>query len=180
MKKIIPVLLVLCLLCGLAACGSKVEDTNPAPVEPVVAEETAATPEPAPEEAPAEEPAEQEEAAAQKTPEPAVPEENDQLSRPDSGKTDNDSGNNGGNGGGNSGGGNSGGGASQYELAQQYLGSDAATFRAAVGAPSGGVEYTISCEQDGAQDGVWYYDGFVAWSIRYADGTEIVRECDAY
>lgn len=168
MKKIIPALLILCLLCGLAACGSKEENITPAPVAPAATEEPVATPEPAEE---AEAPAEQEAPAAQNTPEPAVPEENDQLSRPDSGKTDDNSGNDSGNSGGNS--------ATPYELAQQYLGSSTSSLIAAIGSPSG-TEYTISCEADGAEDGVWYYDGFVVWTVRYADGTEIVRDCDAY
>lgn len=176
MKKIIPVLLLMCLLCGLAACGSKTEDTPPAPAAPAATEDPVATPEPAEE---AVEPAEQETPAVQSTPEPAMPEENDQLSRPDSGKTNNDSGNSGGNSGNNSGGNDGGNTATPYELAQQYLGSSAGSLIAAIGSPSG-TEYTISCEADGAEDGVWYYDGFVVWTVKYADGTEIIRDCDAY
>ena len=178
MKKLVPVLLIMCLLCGLAACGSKEEVLTPAPAAPAATEEPVATPEPVEEAA---EPAEQEAPAAQSTPEPAVPEENDQLSRPDSGKTDDNSGNDSGNSGNNSGdnGDNGGNSATPYELAQQYLGSSASSLIAAIGSPSGS-EYTISCEADGAEDGVWYYDGFVVWTVKYADGTEIVRDCDAY
>lgn len=179
MKKILPVLLIMCLLCGLAACGSKAEDTTPLPAAPAATEEPAAPEAVEEAETPAEEaeaPAEQE--APESTPEPAAPEENDQLSRPDSGKDEpeqTDSGNNSDNDSGD----DSGNSATPYELAQQYLGSDAGTFQSVVGSPSG-TEYTISCEQDGAEDGVWYYDGFVVWTVRYADGTEIIRDCDAY
>mgnify|MGYP007070335156 CR=1 FL=1 len=36
-------------------------------------------------------------------------------------------------------------------------------------------EYASSCEEENAEDGMLYYDGFTVWTVRNADG-ELVHD----
>lgn len=60
---------------------------------------------------------------------------------------------------------------------------------AAVGQPAEEPQYAPSCLQDGAEDGMLYYDGFYVWTVRteteeivhavYPDGDEFAEEAPA-
>lgn len=60
-----------------------------------------------------------------------------------------------------------------YAVAQNYVGQPASALINAIGRPFDS-EYSASCEQEGAEDGMLYYNGFSVWTMRTATG-EIVR-----
>ena len=60
-----------------------------------------------------------------------------------------------------------------YGIAQGYVGQPASALINAIGRPFDS-EYSASCEQEGAEDGMLYYNGFSVWTMRTATG-EIVR-----
>ena len=60
-----------------------------------------------------------------------------------------------------------------YGKALGYIGQPASALINAIGQPVS-TEYSASCEQDGAEDGMLYYRGFSVWTMRTATG-EIVR-----
>ena len=60
-----------------------------------------------------------------------------------------------------------------YGKALGYVGQPASSLIAAIGRPYN-AEYSASCEQEGAEDGILYYSGFSVWTMRTATG-EIVR-----
>ena len=60
-----------------------------------------------------------------------------------------------------------------YATAQGYVGQPASALISAIGRPFDS-EYSASCEQEGAEDGMLYYNGFSVWTMRTATG-EIVR-----
>lgn len=61
----------------------------------------------------------------------------------------------------------------RYEQAQEYIGHTAEELFAAIGEPDSS-QYASSCEVDGGEDGMQFYDGFYVWTLRTAD-EELVR-----
>lgn len=64
-----------------------------------------------------------------------------------------------------------------FELAIECIGLSPADLYAAVGEPES-TEYTSSCLEDNAEDGMLYYNdyGFYVWTLRYPDGTETIQD----
>ena len=60
-----------------------------------------------------------------------------------------------------------------YEQAQEYIGRPAEELFAAIGEPESS-QYASSCEVDGGEDGMQFYDGFYVWTLR-TDEEELVR-----
>ena len=60
-----------------------------------------------------------------------------------------------------------------YVVAQEYIGRTAAELVEAIGEPESS-QYAASCEVDGGEDGMLFYDGFYVWTIRTAE-EELVR-----
>lgn len=60
-----------------------------------------------------------------------------------------------------------------YGTALGYVGQPLTALTNAIGSPER-AEYSASCEQEGAEDGMLYYAGFSVWTMRTATG-EIVR-----
>ena len=65
-----------------------------------------------------------------------------------------------------------------FNLATDRRGLGLDDLYAAVGEPDGGAEYSTSCLEDDAEDGTLYYNeyGFFVWTLRYANGDEIVKD----
>lgn len=169
MKKIISIVMLVCLLGSFAACGQQSE-TAVAIItpEPVTSQstETTDTQVVVPDLAPVD-PGEQANAEGNA----------DQVSRGDSGDNSNNSGNNSNSGNsGNSGGDDSGAVSSADKLAtaQGYVGSSLSALQGAIGSPNSS-EYVESCLEDASVEGMLYYDGFVVWTVQYDDGSEIVK-----
>ncbi len=64
-----------------------------------------------------------------------------------------------------------------FNLALECIGLSPADLYAAIGEPDG-TEYTSSCLEDDAEDGMLYYNdyGFYVWTLRYTDGTETIQD----
>ena len=60
-----------------------------------------------------------------------------------------------------------------YGIALGYIDQPASALISAIGQPYS-TEYSASCEQEGAEDGMLHYNGFSVWTMRTATG-EIVR-----
>lgn len=60
-----------------------------------------------------------------------------------------------------------------YEQAQEYIGRPAAELFEAIGEPESS-QYASSCEVDGGEDGMQFYEGFYVWTLRTED-EELVR-----
>ena len=60
-----------------------------------------------------------------------------------------------------------------YDAALAYVGASVEELYDAIGEPESS-QYASSCEQDNADDGMLFYDGFYVWTLRTADG-ETVR-----
>ena len=60
-----------------------------------------------------------------------------------------------------------------YGKALGYVGQPTSALFAAIGQPFDSA-YSASCEEEGAEDGMLYYNGFSVWTMRTATG-EIVR-----
>lgn len=167
MKKIICILMLVCLLGSFAACGQQEEAAaviiTPEPVSTQVEEGSEQAQVEVPDVAPMEQ-------TAQADADSAAANE-DQASRPDSGATtitttttttntttNTDNGNND---------------VDKRSVAQGYVGSSLAALQSAIGGPNSS-EYIISCIEGASQEGLLYYDGFTVWTIQYNDGSEII------
>lgn len=166
MKKILPILMLVCLLCSFAACGQTEEAVaiiTPEPVSSQTGDQGEQTQIVVPDVAPADQ-------GGQNANSDAA--DSDQDRRSDSGSatttttttttsttdnTDNSTDN-----------------VDKYAVAQSYVGSSLGALQSAIGSPNT-AEYVISCMEDASQEGMLYYDGFVVWTIQYADGSEIVQ-----
>lgn len=62
-----------------------------------------------------------------------------------------------------------------FERAQQCVGQGVDALYAAVGYPVETPTYGPSCLQEGAEDGMLYFNGFYVWTVR-TDTSEIVQE----
>ena len=60
-----------------------------------------------------------------------------------------------------------------YGKALGYVGQPTSALFSAIGQPFDSA-YSASCEEEGAEDGMLYYNGFSVWTMRTATG-EIVR-----
>lgn len=168
MKKFIPILMLVCLLCSFAACGQQEAAVAIVTPEPVAqsGDPTGTSQIDVPDVAPADR-TEQETTAEENTDR----DDGDQDHRNDTSTTTTgsdysgsytDSGNNSGNSG------------DALSIAQSYIGSSIGALQSAIGAPNSS-EYVVSCLEDGLYDGILYYDGFMVWTIQYTDGSEIVK-----
>lgn len=63
--------------------------------------------------------------------------------------------------------------AAAYEAAQGYVGRPVGELYAELGEPSE-AQYAASCEQEDAEDGMLFYDGFYIWTVR-TETEELVR-----
>lgn len=153
MKRILPILMLICLLCSVAACSQQENTVAIITPEPVSAQTDTVT-EQTQVEVPDVAPAEQTETN------PADEFEQDQ--RVDSSDYGDSS--------------NSGALSAEEKLAiaQSYIGSSIDALRSAVGNETA-VEHVESCLEDGLMEGMFYYDNFVVWTVQYADGSEIVQ-----
>lgn len=59
-------------------------------------------------------------------------------------------------------------------LAQEFIGLSAEELIEAIGEPESS-QYGASCEEEGAEDGMLFYDGFYIWTLKTED-EELVRE----
>lgn len=164
MKKFIPILMLVCLLCSFAACGQQdaVAIITPEPVSAQSGDAAAQSQVAVPEMAPADQTAQgnnHSDAADtdQDRREDAGNDYSDSSSTTDSGSnSDNLSS------------------ADKLSIAQGYIGSSLGALQGAIGYPNSS-EYVISCIEDASQEGLLYYDGFVVWTVQYSDGSEIVK-----
>lgn len=154
MKKIISLLMLVCLLGSFAACSQQNDAVAIITPEPVAAQsgDTA-------------------EQAPVNVPEMAPVEQGDTANTNANADADQASRNNSNSGNSNSGNSNSG---DKLATAQGYVGSSLSALLGAVGSPNSS-EYVESCLEDAAKEGMLYYDGFVVWTIQYNDGSEIVK-----
>lgn len=170
MKKIISIVMLVCLLGSFAACGQQNETEvaiiTPEPVTSQANDTADQTQVVVPGMAPVD-------AAEQANTEADA----DQASRNDSNNNSTDNSNSGNSGNsGNSDNSNSGGMSSADKLAtaQGYVGSSLGALQGAIGSPNSS-EYVESCLEDASVEGMLYYDGFVVWTVQYDDGSEIVK-----
>lgn len=162
MKKIISLLMLVCLLGSFAACGQQNDAVAIITPEPV-AVQSGDNAEQAQVNVPEMAPIEQGDTANTEAEADA-----NQASRNNSNSNSNNSGNS------NSGNSNSGNSGDKLATAQGYVGSSLSALLGAVGSPNSS-EYVESCLEDAAKEGMLYYDGFVVWTIQYNDGSEIVK-----
>ncbi len=164
MKKIISLLILVCLLGSFAACSQQNDAVAIITPEPVAAQsgDTA-------------------EQAQVSVPEMAPVEQGDTANTNAEADANQASRNNANSGNANSGNANSGNSNSdnsnsgdKLSTAQGYVGSSLSALLGAVGSPNSS-EYVESCLEDAAKEGMLYYDGFVVWTIQYNDGSEIVK-----
>lgn len=157
MKKIISILMLVCLLGSFAACGQQndaVAIITPEPVAAQSGDNAEQTQVNVPEMAPVD-PGEANAANG----------DADQANRGDANTSDaNNSNSNA----------NSMSSADKLAAAQGYVGSSLGALQGAIGSPNMS-EYVESCLEDASVEGMLYYDGFVVWTIRYDDGSEIVK-----
>lgn len=164
MKKIISLLMLVCLLGSFAACGQQNDAVAIITPEPV-AVQSGDTAEQAQVNVPDMAPVEQGDTANTNAEADA-----NQASRNNSNSGNSNSGSaNSGNS--NSDNSNSG---DKLATAQGYVGSSLSALLGAVGSPNSS-EYVESCLEDAAKEGMLYYDGFVVWTVQYNDGSEIVK-----
>lgn len=52
-----------------------------------------------------------------------------------------------------------------YDTAMTYIGRSAAELYGAIGEPDS-AQYAASCEEENAEDGMLFYDGFYVWTVR--------------
>lgn len=64
-----------------------------------------------------------------------------------------------------------------YEAAMAFVGRPVEELYEAIGEPTGGSLYAASCLEDGAEDGMLYYDGFYVWTVKNGSG-ETVHNVD--
>lgn len=161
MKKIISLLMLVCLLGSFAACGQQNGAVAIITPEPVTAQSGDAA-EQAQVNVPEMAPVEQGDTAN-----PDAETDADQASRSNSNNSNNSN---------NSGNSNTGtmSAADKLSTAQGYVGSSLSALLGAVGSPNTS-EYVESCLEDASKEGMLYYDGFVVWTIQYNDGSEIVK-----
>lgn len=161
MKKILPLLMIVCLLGSFAACGQQEEAVaiiTPEPVSSQSGEQAEQAQVVVPDVAPVD----QGEAPAN-----GESTDSDQDRRNDSGSTTTNTTTNTDNGGNTDD-------VDKLSVAQGYIGSSLSALQSAIGSPSA-VEYVESCLEDGLMEGMLYYDGFMVWTIQYPDGSEIVK-----
>ncbi len=162
MKKLIPILMIVCVLAGLAACGKQETAVTIVTPEPVTSQTTEQT-----EQAAVSVPTVAPVTATETGEQSGGNTEAGQVSRGnDSGTTTTTNSGNSGNSGGNT--------SDPYTVAQGYVGQSLSSLQAAIGSPSSS-EYVVSCLDDASQEGLLYYNGFMVWTIQYNDGTEIVK-----
>jgi len=173
MKKLLMLMLCLALLLSAAACGGQTQKTpeeTPAPTEEPAEETPEPTPEPTPEEGEAAQEKETTAAGASDTDareeapasgsdaeytEPTyltdlepTPEAEDEASMLDD---------------------------AMYEAAMTCKGRSVEELYDLIGEPTGGSLYAASCEEENAEDGMLYYDGFYVWTVKNSSG-ETVRD----
>lgn len=172
MKKIISILMLVCILCGFAACGQQEEAVAIITPEPVTSQ-TVEQGEQSQVVVPDVAPADQGSTAAN-----ADSADSDQDRRNDSGSstttnttTNTNTNTNTGNTGNTDNTDNS---VDKLAVAQGYIGSSLGALQGAIGAPNSS-EYVVSCIENASYEGLLYYDGFMVWTIQYADGSEIVQ-----
>ena len=182
MKRILTVLVALCLLlCCFAGCNKSEPETvtvSETFVTPTPEPTAEPTPEPTPE--PTEEPVEEEEEPAEEADEPAE-EEEEEAPAPQTTNTNTNSNSNS----------NSN---SQPKadptpeptpeptpdpktVALGLIGQDVSALYDAVGQPNSS-QYVGSCLNFMAEDGYLVYDSFSVFTLRYSDGTEIIQDVD--
>lgn len=61
-----------------------------------------------------------------------------------------------------------------YNLALECIGLTVEELYDAIGEP-GNIQYGASCEEEGAEDGMLFYDGFYVWTVK-TEEQETVRE----
>jgi hypothetical protein len=57
------------------------------------------------------------------------------------------------------------------------IGSSVSSLYAAIGRPNS-TSYSASCITDNGQDGFLHYSGFTVYTIKYADGTELITDVE--
>ncbi len=62
---------------------------------------------------------------------------------------------------------------SDYDTAVGYIGEPVEALYEAIGEPTGGTQYATSCLEEGAEDGMLFYDDFYVWSLRTEDGETV-------
>lgn len=161
MKKILSLLMIVCLLGSFAACSQQEEAVaiiTPEPVSSQSGEQAEQAQVVVPDVAPVD----QGEAPAN-----GESTDSDQDRRNDSGSTNTNTNTNTNNGGNTDD-------VDKLSVAMGYIGSSLSALQSAIGAPNSS-EYVVSCIEDAAQEGLLYYDGFMVWTIQYPDGSEIVK-----
>ena len=182
MKRILTVLVALCLLlCCFAGCNKSEPETvtvSESFVTPTPEPTAEPTPEPTPE--PTEEPVEEEEEPAEEADEPAEEEEAPAPQTTNTNTNTNTNSNSNSN--------------SQPKadptpeptpeptpdpktVALGLIGQDVSALYAAVGQPLSS-QYVGSCLNFMAEDGYLVYDSFSVFTLRYSDGTEIIQDVD--
>lgn len=163
MKKILPLLMIVCLLGSFAACGQQEEAVaiiTPEPISSQSGEQAEQAQVVVPDVAPAD----QGEAPAN-----GESADSDQDRRNDSGSTTTNTNTNT-----NTDDGGNTDDVDKLSVAMGYIGSSLSALQSAIGAPNSS-EYVVSCIETAAQEGLLYYDGFMVWTIQYNDGSEIVK-----
>lgn len=175
MKKIISIVMLVCLLASFAACGQQNETAvaiiTPEPVTSQTSENTEQAQVVVPDMAPVDQGAQANPNADADADQVSRNDSNDNNSNDNNSNADNS---NNSNNSGNSGTDNSMSSADKLAAAQGYVGSTLSALQGAIGAPNSS-EYVQSCLEDAAQEGMLYYDGFVVWTVQYNDGSEIVK-----
>lgn len=160
MKKIISIVMLVCLLGSFAACGQQNDAVAIITPEPVAVQS-----------------GDDAEQAQVNVPEMAPVDPGDMANTNTDSDADqasrNDSNNNSTNNSTNSNS-NSMSSADKLAAAQGYIGSSLGALQGAIGSPNSS-EYVESCLEDASTEGMLYYDGFVVWTVRYNDGSEIVK-----
>lgn len=170
MKKIIPILMLVCLLGSFAACGQQEEAVAIITPEPVSSQTV-----------------EQGEQAQVVVPDVAPADQGGQTANADSADSDQDRRNDSGsstttytntntntNTDNTDNGGDTDNSVDKLAVAQGYVGSSLGALQSVIGAPNSS-EYVVSCLDDGLMDGILYYDGFIVWTVQYTDGSEVVK-----
>lgn len=178
MKKIISIVMLVCLLASFAACGQQNETAvaiiTPEPVTSQTSENTEQAQVVVPDMAPVDQGAQANPNADADADQVSRNDSNDNNSNDNNSNADNSSNSSNSNNSGNSGSDNSMSSADKLAAAQGYVGSTLSALQGAIGAPNSS-EYVQSCLEDAAQEGMLYYDGFVVWTVQYNDGSEIVK-----
>ncbi len=163
MKKILPLLMIVCLLGSFAACGQQEEAVaiiTPEPVSSQPGEQAEQAQVVVPDVAPADQ---------GEAPTNGESADSGQDRRNDSGSTTTGTTTNT-----NTDDGGNTDDVDKLSVAQGYIGSSISALQSAIGSPNA-TEYVESCLEDGLMEGMLYYDGFMVWTIQYPDGSEIVK-----